>query len=359
MKRLDDLKEMQRIDPDGVLKSIQAFPDQLTQTWRQAQQLVGLSSLTQVKKLVLAGMGGSALGGRVIKNLFEEKLKIPFEVVADYQLPAFVDNETLVITASYSGKTEETLSCLQKAHEAKAMIFAITTGGQVADQINHGLPGFIFQPKFNFLGFPKTAIGYSLGALLGFLVKIGLIHFNNEQFKKSLAEFKKVQKKFLAATPFNQNPAKRIAWFLEGKIGVLVASQYLKGAAWACRNQVNEIAHSFCLFFDLPEMDHHLVEAFAHPDEARQFLGYLFLSSKQYSPRVQIRYPITQKILKKLKCQIYEYQVQCQDKLAGVMEIVQLGGFTSFYLSVLNRQNPGPEPWILHLKKELTAYEKK
>jgi len=371
MNVLDDLQAIKKLDPNRAYDSIAAFPQQLEDIWRQVTATPRRSASHTVRGvvpslppsgesstargIVIAGMGGSALGGRIIQSLFETELKIPCQIVTEYQLPAWVGKNTLVIIASYSGNTEETLNCLADAEERGAKIFGITTGGKVGERIKAGLPGMIFKPQHNPLGYPKTAIGYSLGGLLAFFEQTGLIKIN---FQQGLNEFKQIQKSFLSATPTEQNPAKKLAEFLQGKIGILIASEHLKGAAWAARNQINEIAHAYALFFDLPEMDHHLVEAFGNPLTAKKILGYVFLTA-DYHPHVKIRYPITEKIIQEHDTPTFTYNLQSKSRLAQALEIIQLGGFTAAYLSFLNHQDPGPEPWILKLKKQLAAHEQK
>ena len=345
---------MKKLDPGRTLDSVKAFPKQLKQIWQETKKLKLSTNYQKAKNLVLAGMGGSALGGRIVKSLFENQLRIPFQLVTEYQLPKFVNSESLVIVASYSGNTEETLACLSEAQKRKAMIFGLTTGGKLAEKIKKGLPGMIFKPKFNFLGYPKTAIGYSLGALIGFLAKSGFIQLTDSQFEKALKEFEKVDL---------ESAAKKIAANFQDKISVVVSSEHLNGAAWAFRNQINEIAHYYSLFFVIPAMNHHLVEAFSQPEGAKKGLCYLFFRSNQYFSRNQQRYQISQQLLNQQKIKNWEYALQSQNKLAQVLEIVQLGGLTAVYLSFLNQQDPGPEPWIIYfkksLKKQLTAYEKK
>jgi len=356
MNFLDDLPQIKKLDPSRAYDSIAAFPQQLADAWEQVTKSPSANHFSSCQGIFLAGMGGSALGGRVIQSLFENELTIPFQVVTEYQLPAAVDHNSLVIIASYSGNTQETLSCLADAAKRRAQIFAITTGGQVGEKINNGLPGVIFQPLYNYLGYPKTAIGYAVGSLLGFLNQIGVVKID---FAAALGELKAVQKKFLVETPTEKNPAKQLAEFLQNKIVVWVASEHLRGAAYTARNQINEIAHHFSLFFDLPEMDHHLVEAFGQPEAAKSDLAYIFINSHRYHPRVQSRYPITQKIIQEHQTKVISYPPQTTSQLAQAWEIIQLGGFTSAYLSFLNHQDPGPEPWILKLKEALTAHEPK
>lgn len=345
MDILDDLEKIKKIDKENALGSISAMPEQLLQAWKETKKIKAPKDYRKARNIVIAGMGGSALGGRIVKSLFEKKLKIPLIINTEYQLPMFVNKNSLVIVASYSGNTEETLSCLTDALKRKAKIFAVTTNGKLEERIKKGeFPGLIFSPKYNPLGFPKTAIGYSIGLILGVLSQLGYLPLKNKEFKNALEDFKKTDIKA---------SAKKIAKSLKGKVGVFIASEHLKGAVHAFRNQINEIAHSFSVHFDLPEMNHHLVEGFASPKEAKKHLAYFFFNSNFYHQRVTIRYPLTRDILKTLGIANFECEMKGKSPLAQVFELVNLGGFVSFYLSILKKEDPGPEPWIIFLKKRL------
>lgn len=326
-----------KYDQYHTLDSIMAFPRQLQEAWQAAQKLTLNFDYQQAKNIVLAGMGGSALGGRVVKSLFENELSVPFEVVTEYHLPEYVNKDSLVIVASYSGNTEETLSCLQDAQKRQAKIFFITTGGKLAQSSEAGL---VYQSLSNPLGYPKTAIGYSVGGLLGFLAKAKILKM-----------------KSLELLQIDLRPeAKKLARYFHQHMPVILGSDHLRGAAWVFKNEINEIAHSYCLFYDLPEMNHHLVEAFSGPDWVREKFVYWAIESRDYAPRIKQRYQITQKILKKLKITTKTYQVHNQNLITQALEVIWLGGLTAYYLSLLNKQDPGPEPWILYLKKELAAH---
>jgi glucose/mannose-6-phosphate isomerase len=354
MSILDNLAKIKKFDQSNSLGSIEAFPKQLEQMWEELNQREIPPDSANAKNIVIAGMGGSAMGGRITQSFGEKELKIPLFINTEYQLPGFVNGDSLVIVASYSGNTEETLSCLAEAQKRKAKIFAIATGGKLAEEIKAGkITGFIFTPKFNYTGYPKTAIGYSLGSILAILSRFGYLSLKNESLMKAIDELVKIREKFLPDAPLGQNPAKKIASTLVGKMGIFIASEHLKGATYALKNQINENAHSQALFFDLPEMNHHLVEAFSNLKEAKKDLVYHFLYSSLYHPRVKIRYPITQPLIKKQGFSVFEYQLRSKEALAQVFEVVQLGGFISFYLSILNQEDPGLEPWIPYLKKEL------
>lgn len=345
MNILDNLEKIKKIDKGNTLGSIEAMPEQLSAAWKETKKIKVSKDYRNAKNIVITGMGGSALGGRIVKSLFEKKLKVPLFINTEYQLPGFVDKNSLVIVASYSGNTEEMLSSLEDALKRKAKIFAVTTNGKLGGRIKKGeFPGLIFPPRYNPLGFPKTAIGYSIGLILGILSLFGYIPLKEREFIDALAEFKKIEIK---------NPAKKIARNLLGKIGIFVASEHLGGAVHAFRNQINEIAHAFSVFFDLPEMDHHLIEGFASPEEVKDYFVYYFFNSNFYHQRVIKRYPATREVWSKQGVVNYEYQLKAESTLAQVFELVNLGGFVSFYLSILKEEDPGPEHLLIYLKKKL------
>lgn len=345
MNLLDDLQHIKKLDRNNSFDSIKAMPEQLLAAWQTAKKLQTATAYRQATKIVFTGMGGSALGARVVESLFEKQFKVPFFIRTEYQLPEFIDQKTLVIVASYSGNTEETLSAYEEALARRAMVFVYTSGGKLGEEIKKGkVPGLIFKPALNFLGYPKTALGYSLGMILGILTQLGYLPLTEKDLFAAGNELKKIKLQALA---------QKMARDLAGKIGVFVASEHLKGAAYAFRNQVCEIGHAFANYFDLPEMNHFLVEGFASPQEAKDYFSYFFFSSSLYSQSVTKRYPLTQEILDKLKIANFEYQLQTKNKLAQALELVNLGGLTAFYLSILKNEDPGPEPWIIYLKAKL------
>jgi len=345
MNILDDLEKIKKLDKSNALGSIEAFPEQLKQAWEETRKFEIPADFQKASNVVIAGMGGSALGGRIVKSLFERELKVPLFVNTEYQLPGFVNQDSLVIVPSYSGNTEETLSCLADAQQRKAKIFAITTNGKLGEKIKaKEVSGLIFSPKYNPLGYPKTAIGYSIGLILGVLSRLEYISLTEEEFFEAVEDFRKIDIK---------NPAKKIAKNLLGKIGVFVASEHLKGAVHGFRNQVHEIAHSFSVYFDLPEMDHHLIEGFTSPEEAKDYFVYYFFNSSFYHERVAKRYPATREVWSKQGVANFEYQLKSKSHLAQVFELVNLGGFVALYLSILKGEDPGPEPLLISLKEKL------
>lgn len=353
---LDDIPALRKLDPNNALGSVESFPDQLSQIWQETSQLTLPKTLRGKSCVVVAGMGGSALGGRVVSSLLEPTSQSAFYVTTEYHLPSFVNQDSLVVIATYSGNTEETLGCLNDAIKQKAAVVCLTTGGRAGELIRTGkIAGHIFTPRFNPLGYPKTAIGYSVGGLLGILTSLGYTPYTDSDFQRALKEFTTVQKTFRASTPTSRNPIKKLARATQGKIVAFVASEHLRGAAYTAKNQLNEIWHSGALFFDLPEMNHHLVEAFGKPKPFKEGLAYVLLDSSHYHPRNRQRYMITKRVLKKVGTQVESYSLQTNSMLAQAFEVINLGGFLSVYGSLADGEDPGPEPWIIYFKKQLGA----
>lgn len=354
MNLLDDIAKVKAIDKSNALDSITAFPEQIKDVWQQFDRQHQLQGFSDFQNIIVTGMGGSALAGRIIKDLYADELALPFEVITEYHLPSFVNNRSLVIVSSYSGNTEETISSLNDAQTRSAKIFCVTTGGRIGQLIKEQkVNGFIYQPSQNPLGYPKTAIGYSLGSLLRVMSYLKIIKLEQSRLDQALDEFIQVQKTFLIENESKSNPIKIIADEISGRIPFFVASQHLKGAAYAARNQIHEISHANSFFFDLPEMNHHQTEALGKPSELIPLSTYLYILSDHYHERNQKRYQATAEILSQFNLKKLEYPVKTRAKLAQALEVVNLGGFLSFYLSILAQEDPGPEPWIIYLKKIL------
>ncbi|MEK7119449.1 MAG: bifunctional phosphoglucose/phosphomannose isomerase, partial [Patescibacteria group bacterium] len=124
---------MQKLDPKGVLASTAQFADQCEQAWREASAIEFPKQYQPIYNIVVAGMGGSRFTPRSIKELFRGQIREPYEIVDDYTLPGYVDSDTLVILSSFSGTTEEVLSCGQDAVRRGAKLTGIVSGGPIAN----------------------------------------------------------------------------------------------------------------------------------------------------------------------------------------------------------------------------------
>ncbi len=341
---LTNFEEFKKLDSMGVMEALNLFPEQIKTTWSQAMS----SNIPVIScdSVVITGMGGSSNAAKIIQGLYEEDLKIPFTIHNDYGLPAWVGANTLVIANSYSGNTEETLSGIEAAKASGAKILGIATGGKIGGMIESGqIHGVIIDPKnVNPPNFPKTGLGISLGGLLGALVKSGVLNLNEEDLFASLNELEDIRDSWDAV---------EMSKWLHGFLPVLFGGRPLIGALNAGRNAMCEISRNYTQFYDFPEMNHVLVEATKMPEAAKNN-RYLFFESKFNHERVTLRYSVTKKVLEEQGLFYKSYPLKGKNKLTQALELPHYAAWIGFYLSMLDGVDPGPEPWILKLKTELS-----
>jgi len=129
MISLDSEKDIERFDKGKMLASIRLFPDQVKQAWEEINSLEVPKACYLAKNVVVCGMGGSALGGRIVDSLLTDRVRVPIEIFNQYDIPYYVGKDSLVIVSSYSGNTEETVSAAHQALSKGAKVFGVTTGG--------------------------------------------------------------------------------------------------------------------------------------------------------------------------------------------------------------------------------------
>ncbi len=332
-------------DSRGILDSIGRFPDQCAQVLKETPFLSMPAACSLVDNIVISGMGGSALGGRILSGLARQALRVPLIVSTEYHLPNFVNHKTLVVISSYSGNTDETISSLNEAEVRGAQIFVIASGGKLAKIAeDKKLPNYIFDALANPSGQPRLGLGYNIMSLVSLLSRCQLIKpFEN---LAGLAEFLRNSQEE------SKKKAQEIAQKFQGKIPVILASEHLKGVAHDFKNQLNENAKNMAMFFDLPEANHHLLEGLGFPNSNRENLLGVFLTSDKYHAEVQKRYPLTKSVFQK-------QGISCID-IAGVgttpfyesMYLIQLASYISFYVSQLNGIDPGLIPWVDYFKDQ-------
>lgn len=354
MINLDSLESIKKLDKSGVYGSIKMLPEQIAQAWKEVCELNVPNECRICRNVVISGMGGSALGGRIVDSLLADRVRTPVEVFTEFHLPAYVDKNTLVILSSYSGNTEETLSAGREALNRGANIFCITTGGKLADFMKaNNLCGYIYDPKANPSCQPRMGLGYSITSILAVLAHCEFINLSDDEMRAVVLTVQKLAGEYDISVKAEANIAKMVAGKLVGKIPVIVASEHLVGAAHAFKNQLNENAKTFAALFDLPELNHHLMEGLRNPALAKSFLHFLFLESDLYASEVRKRYFLTRDVVGKNEVASSEFKLTSPKKLDQIFEMLVLGSFVAFYLSMLYEQDPAPIPWVDYFKEKM------
>ena len=350
----DSREEIGKIDVSNVLGSVEELPNQCRQAWEDAGKVAVPDSYRDVDNVVMSGMGGSGLGARVIDSVYSEQLQLPLIQIHEYHLPGFVNEGTLVICSSYSGETEETVVNAREAINRQAKWMAIGTGNTLIEMAKQvGAPYYQIDPKYNPSSQPRMAIGYSIVGQLALAAKAGLIRVSKQEIGEAIAAMEKVKAESEVETVTEKNPAKQLAVKMKDKVVVFAAAEHLVGATHTVNNQQNENAKNFCVDVQIPELNHHLMEGLKHPLPNPKNLLFVFINSGLYPERVRRRVELTKEVVEKNGIETVILEMKSAAKLSQAFELIQLGGFANFYLSILYGQNPAPIPWVDYFKTRL------
>jgi glucose/mannose-6-phosphate isomerase len=347
-------KTLKKLDSQNVLGSIALIHKQAEQAWSESRKIKIPAVYSRVKRIVVAGMGGSAIGPHVVRSVLYDKFFVPMQIINGYNLPAYTDEETLVLLSSYSGTTEEVISCAREAKAKRAKIMVISTGGDLRKMAErYNWPAYLFEPKHNPCGQPRVGLGYAVAGTMGLLSRAGLVRLSNKEAELLIKKLGKYSRRFGWAAPATKNQAKKLSQKLKKKMLFLVGSEFLEGNIHVMANQINETSKQFATWFLLPEINHHLLEGLSFPGRPKKDMLFVFFESKKYHPQVQKRYALTQQIVKKNKIPTTSYKMAETTKLGQAAEALMLGSYISFYMGMLNGQDPSFIPWVDYLKNKL------
>lgn len=350
---LDDRDLLQHIDSQGMFAHIAALPDQLEQAWAHGHQLDLPAALGAVQQVVVCGMGGSAISGDLLAALAAESCHAPIQTVRGYDLPTYVlGEETLVITLSHSGNTEETLSMARQAAERGTRLLAITTGGRLAEVVAAG--GTVWQYRYD--AQPRAAVGWLYGLLLAAASRLHLIDLVSDQVSDAIEQMRAMNGRLAPASPLHDNVAKRTAGQLMGRVPVIWGSGLLAPVANRWKTQFNENAKTAAYFETMPELNHNSVVGLEFPDQLQNGIVVFSLASAEYDhPRVQHRQQATHELLLRSGVMAEMIHARGSSRLAQQMNLVQLGDYLSAYLAIAYGVDPTPIDNIVWLKEKLAG----
>ncbi len=342
-----DKINLTKVDPSGIVKHIHNYSGQIQDALMIADKFTIPSFYIKVKKVVILGMGGSGISAEITKSLLED-CPINIEVVHDYSVPVYTDQETLVIVCSYSGDTEESIAGFFAAKDKNAKIMIITTGGQLKM-----LAGKFKIPylSYEYQSVPRAAYLYSLMFLLTIFSKLGYYKFDNQTFMDVFDTIEKSEIKFSPENNAIGNPAKLLADKIFGKIPVIYASSKLIAVAKRFKGQFNENAKNFAFFEEYPEFNHNAIEGLSYPKNNCVIIS---LESNFEVERVNRRQNVVAEILMKNHL-VYErvHFVSMKTRLSETIAMLLFCDYVSYYLAILNKVDPTPMPNIDFLKSRL------
>ncbi len=355
MINLDDQESILKLQKgDKVIKSIDALPDQLLQSFNESLALQIPADYKKVKNVVICGMGGSQWPARIVLNLFKEELKVPYLINSDYTLPGFVNQDTLVVLSSYSGTTEESIVCGKKAQELGAKLIGITSGGEIEKFLKQlNLPVYVFNPTNNPSQQPRIGFGYGVGGHLGLLINLGLVNYDQSSIKSAIQTLKDLTKNFSLDTPLKNNPAKQLAEKLFNFFPYYIVSEFLVGIGNAIQNQTNENAKTIASYREIPELNHHLMEGLKNPRQHPEMAKFVFFNSSLYSESIKKRFKITKEVVEKNNTGTIWHELSGKNKIEQAFELMALGNYMTMYLSILYGEDASLIPYVDYFKKKL------
>ena len=350
MVDLDNASPYPQFDKSGMLDHLHEFPEQCQKAWENVQKFHLPHEYTKISNVIIAGMGGSAIGGDIVRRLAMSESKVPVWVHRDYGLPAFVDENTLVIASSYSGNTEETLSSFTKSLGTRAKKLAITSGGKLKSLAEkEGIPVFVIDYRAP----PRAAFPHSFIPLVGIFQKLGLLADKSADLQEALGILKKLSAGLVETNPLASNPAKQLAARLRGRVAVIYGADMLTEVARRWKGEFNENSKAWAFFEGFPELNHNAVVGYQFPPGAKDEILVLMLRSSSIHPRNRLRYEVTAKLLAKAGICHEFVEARGKSALAQVLSLVLLGDYASFYLSMLNEVDPASTDAINLVKQYL------
>lgn len=352
---LDSVEAMQALDPRGMMRLTLDFPAQCREAVRIGAEFCKDKTVSRtVQNILVTGLGGSAVGGELLRCLVEEYGDVPLVVNRDYSLPGFVGKETLVIAASYSGNTEETLSAYAEARMRRARIVCITSGGELADKAQADSVPVCYIPGGQP---PRASTGYLFFPMLAVIARWGLLdHVMARDVDETLSLLDTLQYRYAPETPAESNLAKQLAVALHRRVPVIYGSQGYRGVIalrWKCQFNENAKQHAFANV--LPEQNHNEILAWRMARQQAPRWSVVFLrdpEEKSVAPRIARRVEVTKKIIGRT-AQQHEVYAEGISLLARMFSLFYLGDFMTIYAAYLNGVDPAEIAGIDRLKAEL------
>ncbi len=347
---LDQPEKIRAIDRSNMLSHCMKTADYSQEALQLAKE-VELPKKRQHQHILIAGMGGSGIGGEILRDWLRDDLRIPIEICNDYTLPAHVNNDTLVFAISYSGNTEETLSAFVDAVRRRCTIVAITSGGHLLSYSRKfGLSTIAIPRSLP----PRVALPYTFFPLPVILNRMGIVSDVHGEIEEAIQNLRKVSEENAPKIPLEDNQAKRVACGLEDTIPIVYGFRRYGAIAHRCKTQFNENSKVPSSYNVFPELNHNETVGWEAPENLTKNLSVILIRDHDEPPEVTHRIEITkQHVLGKAQ-KILEIYATGETRLAKMFSVLQAGDLTSVYLAILRKVDPTPVGMITKVKTELT-----
>jgi glucose/mannose-6-phosphate isomerase len=339
---------IQKQDKNNQFAVLKTSFQQIEYSWSKKISLSQIKT-EKITNIVVTGLGGSAIGGELLANFLKEELTVPYSVNRNYELPAYIGSNSLVIVSSYSGNTEESISALNEAISRKAQVICMTTGGEVENICKkENIPYFELQKGFQ----PRYALWGNFFALLKIVESLKFVA-SQEKIVLSIIELLKSKGEELSQ---ESNKALEIAEKLCGFIPVIYSvSDFTSSVGTRFKGQINENSklHAFSNLF--PEMNHNEIIGWETIDDKQLKCKAVFIYDESYNNRVKKRFEIVSDLIKQTGTEIITLKSDQEEYKLRLMDLIFLGDFISYYLAIIRGYDPSTIKNINYLKEKLAT----
>ncbi len=348
VKILNKLDEVKKIDKSDMLSFCVKAPEH----YGEAAKLAKAVSIIHPKPqtIIVAGMGGSAISGALLKDWARDKITVPIEVNREYSLPAYANKNTIVFVVSYSGETEESLSVFLDAIKRKCMTVCVSSEGKLLEfakklnvphlRIPSGIP-------------PRAALPYLFLPVLVFLEKIGLVSDVNSEISEAVKILKQVVDANLPEKQLSDNFSKTLALNLNGTVPVVYGFGIYCAVAQRFKQQFNENSKVPSKWELLPELNHNEIVGWEAAKELARCFSIVFIRDHDEPDEMRRRIEATKELVCRDSLKVFEVWSMGKGRLAKMLSTVCIGDFTSMYLAILRGIDPTPIKTIDLLKEKM------
>lgn len=346
---LDNPKQVKGIDKSDMLR----FCAEASKHYGEAAKLASKITVNRAKPkaIVVVGMGGSAIGGELLKDWSFGRVRVPVDICRDYRLPAYTDEDTLVIVVSYSGETEESLSAFADALKRRCMVHCVSSGGALQEFAERLSIASVLVPS----GIsPRASLPYLFVPLLVILEKMGLVRGVSSEIDETTRTLKQVCSENSLSQPSTSNPSKKLALSLFGTVPIVYGFSCYRSVAQRFKTQFNENSKSPAKWEYFPELDHNEIVGWEKSEEFAKCFSVIFIRDDAEEEAIRRRIEVTKQLMPiSMRNRFLEVHTKGRSTLAKMCSVICVGDFASVYLSVLRGVDPTPVKTIDVLKDRL------
>lgn len=336
-----------KYDPENQYDVLLNYHEQIKSSWYRDISLHPDLINVPFSSIIISGMGGSAISGNLFRNFCREELKLPLSIIRSYSLPAYADENTLLIVSSYSGNTEETISALTEGLRKKCKIICVTTGGKIMEiAAKNSLPCIPLFPGFQ----PRFSIGQSFFTLLKLFQLLNLVTDQSDIVEKLTIMWKENSGEYGS---YNEELLSQAITLLGRNILIFSACDTTDSVGMRFKGQLNENSKKMAFHNEYPELNHNEIISFENVDNPGAFVVVNILDNS-YHDRIKKRFDITTSLIRGKGIEVVEVQSNQATFKERLLDLILKTDWLSYYAAILAKRDPSEIDYIHYLKNELS-----